>query len=64
MEELNHEVDLLKEKKTIKPDYDPVTLTWSCGNCGQTFDRCKYKFCWKCGQAVQWDKREENKDEI
>lgn len=45
----------LIEKEAVEPDYDPVTLTWSCGNCGQTFDRCKNNFCYKCGKKVKWD---------
>lgn len=46
---------LLKEQEPISPDYDPATLTWSCGNCGQAFDRCKNKFCRMCGRKVNWD---------
>lgn len=47
--------ELLKEQEPISPDYDPATLTWSCGNCGQAFDRCKNKFCRMCGRKVNWD---------
>jgi len=46
---------LLKEQYAVRPDYEPTTLSWSCGNCGQPFDRCKYKYCPNCGQAVKWD---------
>lgn len=48
-------LELLKEQRPVKPDYDPTTLEWSCGNCGQSFDRCKYKYCPTCGRAVKWD---------
>ena len=51
----NDVLGLLKEQEPIRPDYDPATLTWSCGNCGQTFDRCKNKFCPECGRKVKWE---------
>lgn len=48
-------LELLKEQEPVKPDYMPTTLEWSCGNCGQSFDRCKYKYCPYCGRKVKWD---------
>lgn len=48
-------IAVLKNQAPVKPDYMPATLEWSCGNCGQSFDRCKYKYCPYCGRAVKWD---------
>lgn len=48
-------LELLKEQYAVRPDYEPTTLSWSCGNCGQPFDRCKYKYCPNCGRAVKWE---------
>ena len=51
---LGDAVELLKEQEPVSPDYEPTTLSWSCGNCGQSFDRCKYKYCPICGRKVEW----------
>ena len=48
-------IELLKEQEAVTPDYEPTTLSWSCGKCGQSFDRCKYKYCPVCGKAVKWE---------
>lgn len=47
-------LELLREQKPVKPDYDSYYQEYFCGNCGETITRA-YNFCNYCGRKVKWN---------
>lgn len=42
-------------KKPVRPYESNYKQYWNCPSCGSSGMHDVYKYCWKCGQKLEWE---------